>query len=732
MDGKKPRHDAEDARNLYSLILRVAGVGGRSPNGMMRSSIGRTLQGACALVALACAIGVFVWVTGLAFGFFPAYGSPDSSFKDSALVRLAFLHALLGIPLAVLPWVAGSGLVAFFLRRTQPSFPAIVLPGFIAGMVVAALLVSIVLLIPFGWGIAAVVWCLFVWPLASRRTLFFREFRDLATLVLKLTPYAVLLGTWFGVIHHGPTETLTAHPHTDASYYAGAIRALLANPTNPINYGFEGETLYHFNMLFPGMGAVVAKFAEIDTFLFISAAGGTAFLVNTGIALNAALSSTESHTGRDTALAKTGLLTSVLICTMYPTWIVASPPMIYLTALTISTCFMVARGVSGGGWILIAVLGALIGTILSKIVAAIFLVPLALSSSIGYLRQAPRSWQFLLVAIVGLAGSYGAYMLIRFMPYMIHWQDIGPLSWRWYKLGYDGLLPIVLRDISSVILLIVALRLGRRDFAMLACAVGILAGLLFEFAFFASLLSAGLGLVLLLRMRGQLCGRLGSITVGALVMALPQAVFSDPAGGVVGLIWVLCVGGAFLVANSGQGASVPRIAPPSFSAKASVYARLIVLGSLCISLLAVGNHGIALKTGYWFPTSANSGLTPDVRDIWHEIRKRVPADGLVFTAEINLKPTLTTGWNTYLLHGERQVYFGQFVQTAAARTEVSLLNKRLEANQAVVEGQVLPGDVKTTKRYKSYYLVAPVSVHPSEGWSAIYRNPTYTLFKWVG
>jgi len=698
----------------------------------MRSSTGRALPGVWALVALACAIGVFAWVSGLALGFFPAYAPADSSFKDSTLVWSAFLHALLGIPLTVLPWIAGSGLIAFVFRRAQPSFSAIVLPGLIAGMVIAALLVSIVLVIPFGWVVATAIWCLLVWPLVSRQALFRRELRDLAILVLKLAPYAVLLGTWFGVIHHGPTETLTAYPHTDASYYAGVIHVLLANPQNPINYGFEGEKLSHFNMLFPGLGAAVAKFAEIDTYLFISAAGGTVFLLNTGIALNSALSSAELHTGRDTALAKAGLLTSVLICTVYPTWIVASPPMIYLPALTIATCFMAARGMSGGGWILIAVLGALIGTILSKVVAAIFLVPLALSSSVNYLRKAPSSWLLLLAAIVGLAGAYGVYMLVRFLPYMMHWQDIGMLSWRWYKLGYDGLLPIVLRDISSVILFLVALKLGRRDFAMLACAVGILAGLVFEFAFFASLLSAVLGLVVLLRMRGQLRGRLGSITVGALVMALPQAVFSDPAGGIVGLIWVLCVGGAFLFANSGQGASVPQVEPSRFSANTSVYARLLVFGSLCIGLLAVGNQGIALKTGYWFPTSANSALTPDVRDIWREIRKRVPVDGLVFTAEINMKPTLTAGWNTYLLHGQRQVYFGQFVQTAAARTDVSLLHERLEANQAVIEGRVRPADVTTMKTYKSYYLMAPVPVHPSGGWSAIYKNQTYTLFKWVG
>ena len=188
----------------------------------MRSLTSRALPRVWALFELACAIGVFVWVSGLALGFFPAYAPADSSYKDSTLVWSAFLHALLGIPLTVLPWIAGCGLIAFVLRRTQPSLSAIVLPGFIAGMVIAALLVSIVLLIPFGWVLASVIWCLFVWPLVSRQIPFRRELHDLAILILKLAPYGVLLGTWFGVIHHGPTETLTAYPIRTPRFMLGS------------------------------------------------------------------------------------------------------------------------------------------------------------------------------------------------------------------------------------------------------------------------------------------------------------------------------------------------------------------------------------------------------------------------------------------------------------------------------------------------------------------------------
>jgi hypothetical protein len=124
-------------------------------------------------------------------------------------------------------------------------------------------------------------------------------------------------------------------------------------------------------------------------------------------------------------------------------------------------------------------------------------------------------------------------------------------------------------------------------------------------------------------------------------------------------------------------------------------------------------------------------LSPQVRDIWAAVREQLPKDALVFTDQNGKLPTLLAGWNTFALHGQRQVFHANWYQSFKLRNALAERDARLADNDDVLSGRRAPSDVPVSRAYSGYYAVVSVGRNMDGHWQGIYANDAYRLYRWT-
>ena len=210
--------------------------------------------------------------------------------------------------------------------------------------------------------------------------------------------------------------------------------------------------------------------------------------------------------------------------------------------------------------------------------------------------------------------------------------------------------------------------------------------------------------------------------IAAFVLVAPPMIITDEAGRSIGLLWFAIVTAVVL-------ASIHFAHSAAARTRGELQDALPVLGILAVVLLVLlaSARGVLVLNSGW-PGGAD--LTPQVRDIWQAVSKRVPRDALVFTDQTGRDRGFLTGWNTYVLHGRRQVFMASWFQSPKLQTDPVERDARLRLNDAVLSGQLDPAQAPTSRKYDAFFAVVSISRRLPPGWHPVYSNADYALYRW--
>ena len=534
---------------------------------------------------------------------------------DGALAAHVLQHACLGCVISLGFWAAGAGLSRLWLRDPKASLPQVLIPAFPTGLALLAALAAISLLVPQGRLIASALWAVCLFPLLGWRPPS-QELKAAVKAALCIIPLAILFGVWLGLLWHGPTDTLPGSPSGDITFYAGSIWSLAHQPYPFIDLGYEnGGARSYFNLLFPALGAALSGLPGFDPFLYLLASGGTAYILLSALMLH--LFVADRAPRAVSPFAAFVLVLSFVVAARYPYWVVESIPVVFLPAPTISVWWMAERGRGDVRWGAAAMVAGLGGSVLSKVVSAVVLVPIGAA---GLLRQfwiLPRPARGVVLGVGFVFGVYCIAMLVRFLPGFIGSAEIGPESFRnpqWW---------FVFRDVGTVILALLAWRIADPAVA-LALNIGLATFLLFSFLFQINFVCVVLLLGLMVFTDPEKLTRARWIVLAASASALPAAILSDPAGTSSGVIWIVCLGGAVLAAVSSAVHIDSATAVLKFRTSAAVAITTLAVSGL--GLIGVARGNIVADSGW---RALGQELTPELKDVWSAVR-RLPASCLDF------------------------------------------------------------------------------------------------------
>jgi hypothetical protein len=677
---------------------------------------GRLCGGALVLIA----IGTTALLAAGAFG---TVNLNIAGPANAELVIDTIRHALLGCLLTLVQWAGGAGIALVVFREFRAAPGRIALLGFPFSLVLLALLVLISLVFPFGAIVAPAVLGACLWPLAYWRP----PPNDLVRAgkaIAAILALAVTFGCWLGLLAHGATETLPGRPSGDVVFYASSIFALQL-PHFPIWYlGNEGDQALPFNMLFPAIGTALLPYVHIDPFLFILAAGGSAYVLSLGIALYAYLSKPETRSVDTFSLMLVGL--AVLVAGRYPYWTVESIPIVFTLPLTIAVWCLVRESAEPSAAIYNFGV-AVVGSLLSKVTGAATLAPLALTPLAGSIQKLPKAARVVGGAVIAIAALCGLAFVIKLGPLMIEEGTVGPESYTNWQLGFAYDLPFILRDVGTLVLVVLAYRLSRWPIAT-SLALGLVLALVFSFFLRINFACAAIVIGLLFTEKDDKRTSDKVIAVAAFGLCLPAMLMTDFGGAPAGLFWLLCIGGTAWVVLSN---AAPRTgeAPGASWLSPRISLRFAAMASIAVVLCLVGvvRGRVVLNPG---DRRAYLQISPDARDIWIAVRAQTPRDALIFTDQTGPEPGLLTGWNTFVLSGERQVYVAGWYQSPSLRISPARRAERLALNADVLAGRLVPTELKYSRFYGAYFSVVRRDRQMPPAWKKMYANSSYALYEY--
>lgn len=638
--------------------------------------------------------------------------------KDVSLVLQILQHALLGCITSIGIWAAGAGVVRLILRSTRNSFAEILVPAFPLSIVLLAGLVAVALTVPWGRSIALALWLACLVPLST-----WHPPRGQVMAALKATlaviPLALAFGIWLALLWHGPTNALAGSPSGDLTFYAGSIWSLASQPYPYLDLGYaNGQAYGYFNSLYPAFGATLLYLPNFDPFLFLLASGGVSYVFLSALMLHLCAS---DPIFRSIGLFDVLLLTlSVVVAARYPYWIAESTPMVFIPALTMSTWWMAERGWTRFPWSLVAMLAGLTGSLLSKVVTAVVLVPLGSIGIWSRFQNLPQTARLAIFTFAAVFAIYCLLMLFYFMPVYIAYANLGPESYRtphWYFLS---------RDIGAVLMVATAWMVADLSVA-LVLSIGIVSFLAFSWLFYANFVCVSILLGLLLVQSRTSSNIIRVLAFVAFALSLPALILGDQASASSGVIWIACLGGAafaaILIASDMTTANtrITDWAPASIA--------VTTLAMIALGLTGVARGSIIVDSG-WHLTQGTQ-LTPAVKEVWTAVRELTPKNSLIFTDQVDETENLLGGWNTYAYSGQRQVYLSSYYTSAELRTDKQKVEQLLATNKAVLEGSRSPQNVPTKHSYDSFYSVVSVTKAAPANWRQIFKNSQYALYEIV-
>ena len=667
-------------------------------------------------VSYAAAAFLIGLAVAAASGAFPPEGAPST---DAAVVWRAALHAFGGSLLALLQWCAGAGLARLLFRERKPDFAVLGLLGVPMGMAITTLGAAIALAVPAASLLvlallaACLVSCLLFHSVEYRQQLL-----DLARAVPALILFSASFGAWLALHWHGPTDTLPGFASGDLTYYASMLWALDRTPYSNAYLPFEGITHNYWNLRLPAIGAAFLRYLPADGFLFIAGAVPAMGLMGMALALKAYCSAIRLSALPLGAVALIAL--AFAAAGRYPYWLAESPPVADLGALTIAVWFYVRRSEIRPALAPAAFVLSVAGAALSKVVATPALGGLTL---VTFLRASVKTHPELrkAVAALALAGlAFAAYMLYRFLPFYLARAPLGPesfdLVFRW-KQPLALAWPFVARDIGTLALAFLAFRIVTCDKAIvlaLACVATLGYAFLLR-ANFACVLIV-FGLIYLESARALERTLWHAILV--IVLSLPAMVLTDPSGVPTGLIWtltivMLCIFALPLPERERGLVTMPLWSGWTFAAM----------------LLAFGAARGAVDFSDQFAPGSPE-LTPDIRRLWATVRTLTPVGAIVFTDQTGEDSRLLGGWNTYVMHGQRQVFVSDVTQDGMLYTRPGFARDRLRINASVLDGTTPPTAAGLSGSYSQYYAAASKDRAVGPQWQRVRDIGRWALYVW--
>jgi hypothetical protein len=670
----------------------------------LRRMLGMTAVATMVVLAALAASGVLGRINESA-------GAP----KDLALVIATLMHALLGCVILLVQWTAGAGLARLTLSPRRATVANVLLLGFALSLPLVAVLSVITLTVSYGFALAAAALVLCCLPLRWWRPAN-EELAGVAKAGILVFPFAVGFGCWMGLNWHGPTESLGGSPSGDLVYYSTAIVSLATQFYPYLNLGYEPEPFNgYFSLLFSIQGAALTRVVALDPFLFMTASGPAFFILSLGLTLHLYVKGTGIlAAGRHRALAAFTLALAIIVANRFPSWIVLSIPMIHAVPLTIVTVYWARKPNTRAQLLAFAI--AMIGSALSKVVAAAVLGPLALAALLPRLFRMFGSLRILVGIAAVAATAYVAILLYR-MGFVFGFAAFGPSSFamiRYDHASFAAAFPDILRDCSAVLLAVAGFLLADWLVASVI-AFGFLLFLVYPFLFYVDFICASIVLGLLACDQPERLWKYRMLVVGALLLSLPTGVLIDAAGPWSGFFGLVCVSGTVWI-------GVSREQPIARSSQGRTSAAALLL--LCFGLVAVARGNLILDSQW------QSGvLTPQVRQIWLAVREKTPTDALIFTDQTGMEPTLLSSWNTYAFIGARQIFVSNLYMNSATRLNRELAADILAKNDAVLNGTFSPPQLSLRGRYSSYFAVVSNARSVPPQWVRVFENKQYSLYR---
>jgi hypothetical protein len=686
-----------------ALIDVLALIAARSWLVRFRRALANAAIAAALMLAALAAAGVFGRINDSA-------GSP----KDIALVVATLMHALFGCVILIAQWIAGAGVARLVLGARRAAPANVLLLGFALSLPIAAVLAVVSLSHPYGFGLAAVIWLVCCLALLSWRP----AAGKLAAVVrvgIAVLPFAIGFGCWMGLNWHGPTATLAGSPSGDLVYYSTSIVSLSTQLYPYLNLGYEQAPLnFYFNMLFPLLGAALSRVVTFDPFLFIAAGGGASFVLSLGLTLHLYIQGTGILTrGAHAVLSSLVLALALVVAIRYPYWIIESIPMIHAVPLTLAVVYWARKNDARAR--LLAFVLAVVGSALSKVVGAAVLAPFAFATAVPRFFRMSYAVRVAAIFAAVAAAVYAAVLLYRVGPMNFAVAPLGPLSItmiRRYHADFWTVLPFAMRDVSAMLLAVVAFVLADWLVAS-AIAFGFLLFLIYPFVLQYDFVCAVIILGLIACDHPDRLWKFRVLVLGALLLAVPAALLTDPAGVSSGLAWLVCIGGTIWLVLASQR----PLAWPGTGRTAAAAALV-----LCLGLVAVG-RGYLIVTSGWQP----GVLTPQVRQIWLAVKQRTPPDALIFTDQTGIEPTLLGSWNTYAFIGARQIFVSNLYMNGDTRNNRELALDVLRENDAVLNGKS-PAQLALRGRYSGYFAVVSRARPVPVQWVKLFENEQYALY----
>lgn len=649
-------------------------------------------------------------------GAFPPQGMPST---DAALVWRAVLHALGGCLFAVLQWAAGAGLAMLLWRRRESDFAGLGLLGVPLGMVITTIAAATVLIAPAA---KSIVLALVAACLAGLCLLPYVQYRQQVLNFARAIPpvmlFSTVFGTWIALHWHGPTRTLPGLPSGDLTYYASMLWALERVPYSNAYLPFAGITHNYWNLRLAAVGAAFLRYLPVDGFLFIAGAVPAMGLMGMGLALRAYCSAMQRAA---VSLPVVGVIALAFAAAgRYPYWLAESPPVADLAVLTIAVWFYVRRSEMRTSLALPAFALSIIGAALSKVVAGATLGGMTLATLVRA-SVAARAKLRIAIAVLGLTGvALAAYLLHRFLPFYLATASVGPesldLLFHWREPVVQAW-PFIVRDIATLLLGLLAFRVVKLDMGVVL-AMACVATLVDAFVLRANFICTMIVIALVYLESPQALRRTRWHAMFAIGLSMPAMVLTDPSGWTTGLVWTLTVGMICIFA-------IPLAEQNSRALKRPLWSAWALASALI--LIGAARGTVDFKNRF---VPAGPALTPDVREVWATVRTIAPVGALIFTDQTGEDSKLLGGWNTYVMHGQHQVFVSDVIQDGMLYTHPGAVRDRIRTNASVLDGTTAPSAAAFADKYAGYYAVASTDRRVGPAWQPVRQVGRWVLYVW--
>ena len=435
----------------------------------------------------------------------------------------------------------------------------------------------------------------------------------------------------------------------------------------------EGEHMIYTEAGTSFVGAALSWLPGFDPILYHAATLPTfaAASLCVGIALFAA--------GRPAQPALVGITAALLAVAIvpYPSWLTETPPAAFALPLVFSL-WRIWRDELDTRWLVVLSAVVALDYFQTKVIAIMALGLLLLAGLVERHRHRPDFRRVAAIAAASLA--LGAAVVIGLLFTFASWYTglakpkALPLdAVRGLTDGDPDIRSLGLVCLVAGELLLLAALARARIWALCAALVvtvlpsWFLSGYGFDIALVSEIFLAALLLLAGIRLDLRLTLAAGALLVFAAVAREPLG----PQPGFVLTVALLVALGAVVV----RSPAVVRVG--AVAAAAAVALALAVRGGLDDPAVAI--------------TTAD-------HDIWAEVERRVPEDGLVFTTLTGLDVTPHEGWNNYPAVAERQVFIAGWYDGRLVSHERDR-DRKLAENRSVLTGRTHPRELELSRAY---------------------------------